>query len=155
GIEPGQIMILTHGRLAPEKGIEDLLAAVDVLKQDWPDRLVVLIAGDGPLRPALEKIVKERRLEGEGRVIGFQAAIPPLLAATDMVVLPTWREGLSIALLEAMSLGTAIVTTSIGSNREATCEGEGALLVPAGRPGELARAIHMLASSGGLRNALG
>ncbi|HUQ93357.1 MAG TPA: glycosyltransferase family 4 protein [Bryobacteraceae bacterium] len=155
GASAGQIVLFTPGRLAPEKGLEDVIDAVALLKPGFSGRLLLVIAGEGVLRPGLEQRVKERGLRPEVRFLGFQSNVPELLAASDIVVLPTWREGLSIALLEAMAQGCAIVTTTIGSNLEATGEGAGALLVPPMQPRELAAAIGRLAVDRVLCEALG
>jgi glycosyltransferase involved in cell wall biosynthesis len=140
-VKPGQLVIFTPGRLAAEKGLEDLVEAISLLDGATLDRIRVVIAGEGVLRPQLEKLVEEKGLTSHFQFLGFQQNIPTLLAATDLVVLPTWREGLSIALLEAMAQGRAVLTTTIGSNREATDEGEAALLVSPRRPNELSVAI--------------
>ncbi|MBS1829594.1 MAG: glycosyltransferase family 4 protein [Acidobacteria bacterium] len=155
GVNPGQVAILTPGRLAPEKGLEDLVDAVALLDADVRSKLIILIAGDGALHDALAGRVARLKLNSCIRLLGFQNDIPSLLCAADMVVLPTWREGLSIALLEAMAQGCAIVTTTIGSNLEVTRNGEGASLVAPGAPKQLAAEITRLAMDKQLRNALG
>ncbi|MCC6366066.1 MAG: glycosyltransferase family 4 protein [Bryobacterales bacterium] len=154
-VSEGQTVLLTPGRLAPEKGLEDLLNALAQLSPDLRQRLVLLIAGEGELRPKLEQMAEDAGLSKQVRFTGFQENIPELLAASEIVVLPTWREGLSIALLEAMCQGCAIITTAIGSNREATNEGEGALLVAPKQPAQLAAAITKLADDDALRGQLG
>ncbi|MBI4908887.1 MAG: glycosyltransferase family 4 protein [Acidobacteria bacterium] len=151
GVKPGQIVLFTPGRLAAEKGLEDMVEAVAQLRSYWGDRLVVWFAGEGPLRPQLEELVQQRALAGHIRFLGFRSDVPLLLDASDIVVLPTWREGLSIALLEAMAAGKAIVTTSISPNIEATQSGKGAILVPPGQPTELAGAIAAMAIDPALR----
>jgi glycosyltransferase involved in cell wall biosynthesis len=146
-VQPGQFVIFTPGRLAPEKGLEDLVEAISLLDRATQDRVRVIIAGEGVLRPQLERLVEEKGLRSQFHFLGFQHNIPTLLAASDLVVLPTWREGLSIALLEAMAQSRAVLTTTIGSNREATDDGEAALLVPPSRPAELAVAIGQAVTS--------
>jgi glycosyltransferase involved in cell wall biosynthesis len=154
-IREEQTLLLTPGRLAPEKGLEDLLEALGQVSPELRKRLVLVIAGEGELRPKLERMVEDAGLSQQVCFAGFQENIPELLAASDIVVFPTWREGLSIALLEAMCQGCAIITTDIGSNREATNEGECALLVPPKQPARLAAAITKLAEDEALRGRLG
>ena len=155
GMAPGQVAILTPGRLAPEKGLEDLLDAVACIPPELRQDLRVMIAGEGSLYDALQKKAEQLGVSAQVRLLGFQKNIPALLCAADMVVLPTWREGLSIALLEAMALGCPIVTTTIGSNLEVTKNGEGVRLVPPGGVPQLAAEITRLAADPVERNALG
>jgi glycosyltransferase involved in cell wall biosynthesis len=139
-------LLLTPGRLAPEKGLEDLLQAVRMLAYRTP-RFTMALAGDGPLRPTLEQMIAALGLQGRVRLLGFRRDIPALLAAADIIVLPSHREGLSIALLEAMAMGRPIVATAIGSNLEVTQNGRCAVVVPAGRPEALAESIAELLES--------
>jgi glycosyltransferase involved in cell wall biosynthesis len=141
GIEPNTRMMLSTGRLAPQKGLEYALEAAQLIKNriDVPFKLVM--AGTGPLRPALEKQVHDLGLGKHVSFTGFRGDIGDLLAASDIVVLPTLHEGLSIALLEAMAAGKPIVTTTIGSNLEVTRNGQAALLVPVKDPQALADAL--------------
>ncbi|MBL8177151.1 MAG: glycosyltransferase family 4 protein [Bryobacterales bacterium] len=155
GIKPGDLAVLTPGRLAPEKGLEDLIDAITHVEPEVRARLRVLIAGDGVLSSDLQRRVSTLKLEKHVSFLGFQNNIPELLCAADLVVLPTWREGLSIALLEAMAQGCPILTTRIGSNLEVTRNGAGAHLVSAGCPEQLGRAIATLAGLPETRRALG
>lgn len=145
GAEPDDVVLLTIGRLAPQKGVEDLLEAVPMVIGGLPGRRVHLwLPGDGPLRGWLEQLAQNLGIGDRVRFPGFRADVGSLLAASDIVVLPSLREGLSIALLEAMAAGKPIVATTIGSNREVTGEGEAALLVPPGAADALARSIAKL-----------
>jgi glycosyltransferase involved in cell wall biosynthesis len=151
---PGSdIVLITHGRLAPEKGLEDLIDAMEILKSSTR-RFVLVLVGAGVLRQQLGERVRAKALEDHVRFLGFQTNIPEMLCAADIVVLPTWREGLSIALLEAMACGRPVVTTAIGSNMEATADGDAALLVPRANPSLLVDAINRLAQDSSFRDRL-
>jgi lipopolysaccharide/colanic/teichoic acid biosynthesis glycosyltransferase len=129
-VSPDHYVIVSIGRLAAGKGLEDLLEAVVLARNEVDRPIQVWLPGTGPLQPLLEQIANKPELAGIVRFLGFRDDIGDLLAAGDLVVLPSLREGLSIALLEAMAAAKPIVATTIGSNREVTREGEAAYLVP-------------------------
>src|SRR5882672_7042610 len=140
-LEPQTAMLLSTGRLAEGKGLEYLLQAAQLILKRSNLRFKIVFAGVGPLEPHLKKLAEDLGLRERVRFLGFRKDVGELLVASDIVVLPTLREGLSIALLEAMAAGKPIVTTTIGSNREATQDGKAALLVPSKDPRALADAI--------------
>jgi len=137
GIAPETFAILCPSRLAPQKGIEDLLHAVLRFKGLLEGRFHVYLAGEGPAQEEYKALSAQLGLSDLVTFLGFRDDIPNLLAAADLVVLPSIREGLSISLLEAMAASKPIVATSIGSNREV----QSALLVEPGNRDELASAI--------------
>jgi len=128
GARPGELVILSMARLAADKGLEYLIAAAAMLART-ERRIRVAIAGDGPARERLEQLATSLGVTDRVIFLGFRDDIGDLLAACDMVVLPSLREGLSISLLEAMAAGKPIVATSIGSQREVASHGEMAWLV--------------------------
>ncbi len=154
GLSGDQCAILATGRLALQKGFVYLLGAAPILAARMPRPFRILIAGDGPLREDLEARARALGVTDCVTFLGFQAQVGDLLAAADVVVVPSLWEGLSIALLEAMAAGKPIVTTRIGSNREATWEGDAALLVPSKDPEALAEAIIRLDSETTMAGAL-
>jgi glycosyltransferase involved in cell wall biosynthesis len=148
-------VLLVVGRLAPQKGLEDLIDALPrvIARATCPVRL--LVAGVGPLDARLRQRVEVVGCARAVTFCGFRSDVESLLAAADLVVLPSVREGLSIALLEAMAAGLPIVATSIPANREGSRDGEAALLVPCGAPGALAEAILSLLADPAARRELG
>jgi len=151
---PGEPVLLTVGRLAPEKGLEHLLEAASLLRRMGQGFRVVL-AGDGPLRAPLERLAENLRVGDLVTFLGYREDIADLLAASDLVVLPSLREGLSIALLEAMAAGKAIVTTRIGGNMAVLSQPDAAVLVRPGDPQALCDAILQCCADPALRGRLG
>src|SRR4029077_21103112 len=112
-------------------------------------RILVAIAGNGPARDRLELLASNLGVSDRVIFLGFREDVGNLLAACDLVVLPSLREGLSIALLEAMAAGKPIVATSIGSQREVASQGDMACLVRPADPLALGEAILRLAGGPG------
>jgi len=106
-----------------------------------------VLPGVGPLASQLDSEVTRLELQDIVQFPGFRTDVGALLAAADLVVLPSHREGLSIALLEAMAAKRPIVATDIGSNLEATNNDECAVIVPPGHPHRLADAIIAIVGS--------
>ena len=154
GAHNDDLVILSTGRLAPEKGLEDLLKAASLLRR-MGQRFRVVLAGDGPLRGQLENLARDLAISDQVTFLGYREDIPDLLAACDLVALPSLREGLSIALLEAMAAGKPIVATSIGSNVTVASQAEMALLVPPCDHQALSEAIIRCGRDPALRMRLG
>lgn len=136
GVPPGTVLLVTVARLAPQKGLPDLLDAVRRLAAgDSPVRAVV--AGHGPLAAGLRADIAARGLPVT--LLGERQDVGDLLAAADVVVIPSLWEGQPLILQEALRAGAAIVATDSGGT--AALAGDGAVLVPPGRPALLAGAI--------------
>jgi glycosyltransferase involved in cell wall biosynthesis len=128
GVSPKEIMILTMARLVPEKGLEYLIEAAAQLRLAAPQCKTV-IAGDGPARCRLERLMWELGVSDRVTFLGYRQDVDELLAACDLIVLPSLREGLSISLLEAMAAGKPIVASRIGSHVEVLSQANTAKLV--------------------------
>lgn len=155
GVGEGEYLLISIGRLAPQKGFEYALSALQLLRPSQGQAIRLVIAGEGPMRSALENMIRRMSLETSVSLIGFREDVGNLLAAADVVILPSLWEGLSISLLEAMAAGKPIITTDIGSNREVLAQEQAALLVPAADAAALANAIARLMRDPGLANELG
>ena len=137
----GDAPILYFGRLSPEKGLTDLVRAMNRLP-----RVRLQIAGDGPQRNELERIAKELPLadvEFVGHVSG--AALEDLIAGSRFTVLPSRAyETLGKTILESYAMGRAVVASDLGSRRELIDEGRTGLLYRPGDVEQLAGAIAFL-----------
>lgn len=143
GVAPHERVALAIGSLTPHKAHGDLLEAMAVCARDVPEA-GLLVAGEGPLRDSLAARAHALGIGPRVRWLGDRADVVDLLAAADLFVLPSLREGLSITLLEAMRAGRAAVLTRVGGNDEAARDGETARLVPSGAPHLLAGALSEL-----------
>jgi len=144
------------GRLAPQKGPDLLVEAMALLRAAGVEASCVVV-GEGEARPALAAQVARHGLGGCVTLAGYRPDIPPVLAALDVLVLPSRYEGLPYTLLEAMAAGCAVVASDVGGNRDLLVDGETGLLVPAGDAPALAEALRAMLAPGGeaLRARLG
>jgi glycosyltransferase involved in cell wall biosynthesis len=140
GAPPHALVALVPARLDPMKGHADLIAAAARLADRWPT-LVIALAGDGPMRAPLEALAAATGLAGRIRFLGVRADMADLLAACDLVVLPSRVEGMPAALIEAASAGRAVVATAVGGVPELVADGRTGWLVPPRDPAALAAAL--------------
>ena len=151
---PRSCRILFLGRIDPEKGLPELLDALAdqrLAGLEWSVR----IAGGG----AVHSFEKQAVALGLGERVEFtgwveEAQVRRWLAEADVFVLPSHHEGLSMALLEAMAFGLAIVVTPVGATPDAIVDGVSGLLVPVGDAPALATALYRVIADTALRAAL-
>jgi glycosyltransferase involved in cell wall biosynthesis/ribosomal protein S18 acetylase RimI-like enzyme len=153
GIGEDDLLVLTPTRLALDKGVQYLIEAAALLPRG-ERRYRLVIAGDGPARPYLERLARDRGVCDTVTFLGFREDVGALLAAADLVALPSLREGLSISMLEAMSAAKPIIASSIGSHREVAAKAEMAMLVPPADPAALAGAIQRVGQDPELMDVL-
>ena len=154
GIAPDAPVLGTIARLDPIKNQAMMLEALVAVRERYPD-CVLLLAGDGPERESLERLVQKLDLTENVRFAGFVTDIADHLDAIDVFLLTSWSEGTSMTLLEAMSLGKAIVVTRVGGNVEILEDGRTALFVEAGDAKALTTNIERLIDDEALRSRLG
>ena len=146
------IGIVAH--LSSEKGHSTLIKAVSLLLPSHP-RLVLSIVGEGPLRAELEKLAKTLGASRNVLFLGFREDADSVMKSFDIFCLPSLSEGLSSAILAAMSNRLPVVATSVGGIPELVIDGETGLLVPPRDPERLARALQELLDSPELRKRMG
>ena len=148
GTSEDGLVLVCVARLDAQKGIDVLLDALALLPERTDLRL--WIAGDGFLRPDLERQAGQHGLGPSVRFLGFREDVGRLLAGADAFVLPSRCEGMSIALLEALDAGLPCVVTDTGENRRLV-EAAGGLAVPPGDAHALAEGLLTLLRDPGLR----
>ena len=154
GLSANAPVVGTIAVLRPEKALEVLIEAAGLLAPRFPS-LRVLIAGSGPEEHRLRDLVRRLRLEETVCLLGFREDIADVLAALDVAVFTSDREGMPLAMIEAMAAGRPIVATRIEGIPELVTDGEEALLVPPRHPKALAEAVARLLEDRDLRDRLG
>lgn len=131
---------ITVSRLSPEKDLVTMLEAVKLVVDVIPE-FRLMIVGDGPERTKLEQRIAALHLEPHVRLLGERNDIPSLLSQAGFYVSSSLTEGISLTLLEAMSVGLPIVATAVGGNPEIVKQPDTGTLVPAANASQLADAI--------------
>ncbi|HLS50120.1 MAG TPA: glycosyltransferase [Actinomycetaceae bacterium] len=127
GVAPGEALILTVGRLAPQKGLDLLCDAARRLGETGAQPLRWVVVGDGPLAPDLRERIAQEQLPIA--LLGPRDDVADLMVAADVVVSTSTWEGQPLVVQEALQVGAAIVATDVGGTAEVT--GSAAELVAA------------------------
>jgi len=152
------IVVGTVGRLQAVKDQLNLVRALAVARERGGatgEKLRLAIAGDGPLRPAVEEEIRRHRLSDAVWLAGERRDVPEVMRGFDVFALPSKAEGISNTILEAMSSGLPVVATAVGGNAELVSESKTGALVPAEDPAAMADALLCYASDAALRHRHG
>lgn len=142
-------------RLDPFKGIDILIDALAEVKKRTISKIMLDIVGNGPMDTAIKERVRQKGLENEVRLLGYRSDVSEMMNEWDVFCLPTFFENHSLAILEAMRAGKAIVTTDVGGNSESVTNRKEALLVPAHDVESLSEALIKVVNDEVLRVMLG
>jgi colanic acid/amylovoran biosynthesis glycosyltransferase len=142
GPVPEARRLVCVARLHEQKGHLLLVEAAERLAREGLD-FEILLAGDGPLRGAIEEKVRRAGLQGRVRIAGWMGAdrVREAILASRAMVLPSFAEGLPVTLMESLALGRPVITTAIAGIPELVETGVTGWLVPAGAVDELAQAM--------------
>jgi glycosyltransferase involved in cell wall biosynthesis len=154
GIAADAPVVATVGMLRAEKAFDVLLDAVDELRATVPG-LQLLIVGYGDEEEALAARIVELGLGGNVRMLGHREDVPAVLAAADVAVLSSDREGMPISVIEYMEAGLPVVSTRVGGLPDMIDDGVHGLLVPPRDPHALAAALGALLGDPDRRDAMG
>ena len=154
--EDGKVHLLFLGLITQQKGIYDLLQVLADNKEQLQDKIVLHIGGNGEtakLQQLIEEYSLSHFVKFEGWVSGEKKV--ELLNQSDVFLLPSYAEGLPIAILEAMSYRLPVIATPVGGIPEIVRNGENGCLVPAGEKDSLFRAIASLVENAEVRKRMG
>ena len=153
GIPPDAPLIGTVANFKDHKGYPYLIEAAVAVRRAVPDAHFMLV-GQGPLEPAIKAQASAEGLDGSITFTGFREDVPRLMGAFDLFTLASLHEGLSIALLEAMSLGKPPVVTGVGGHPEVVGAEHGFVVPPGDAPALAAKLVALLQDDE-LRSRLG
>ena len=149
------VQLAVIANLRPEKGHGVLLDAIAGLVAHHP-KFRLLIAGNGPMRGAIEAHIRRLHLEATAELVGEVHDVPAFLSSVDGVILPSIaNEGFPNAVMEAMAASLPVVATDSGGTRELVVEGETGFIVPPGDVEALASRVGLLCRDGELRRKMG
>ncbi|NSL52734.1 glycosyltransferase family 4 protein [Calidifontibacillus erzurumensis] len=129
GVPEDAFLLLSVGELNINKNHETVIKAIAKLKN--PD-IFYVICGQGPLESYLKKLIFDMNLDNQVKLLGFRKDIIEICKASDIFVFPSFREGLSVALMEAMACGLPVVCSDIRGNRDLIKDGHGGFLINPG-----------------------
>lgn len=140
------------GRIETDKGIMELLSAF--IKADNPDYALLLIGKFDELRCDIDPALLAKAKSMNNIIFhGFSREVPKYMSAMDILVHPTYREGFSMVIQQAMAMGCAIITTNVPGPSEVIEEGTSGLLVPDHSIDELSEAMIILGEDKDLQNS--
>lgn len=154
GIPERGLLVGAVGLLNEAKGHAHLVAAAGRVLERVPDARFA-IAGEGPLRGALEAQIARAGLGERVRLLGYRTDVPELLAALDVLAMPSLWEGLPYVVLEAMAAGLPVVATDVNGCRDVVVAGATGELVAPADPAALAEALSRVLADGELRLRFG
>jgi N-acetyl-alpha-D-glucosaminyl L-malate synthase BshA len=152
GEEKRQLVHVSNFR--PVKRVSDLVTAFAQIADDVPD-VELLLIGDGPTRPEVDRLIRKFELNNRVKCPGFKRDVYQYLRCACAFGLSSELEGAPLSLLEAMSCGLPVVATSVGGIPEIIEDGKNGLLVPFGDLDALAEKLFAVLTDSNLAGALG
>jgi glycosyltransferase involved in cell wall biosynthesis len=166
GIPPDAHVLVLVAQITPWKAQDDAIRILGSLRKRGLDCYLLLVGDPLFLGPqtfydnvafarSLSELVFDLGLTDHVRLLGWRDDVPRVLAAADLVLLPSWREPFGRAAAEAMAMGKPVVATSVGGTREIIDDGVEGLLLPPHSEQRWADEIHRLLDDPALRANMG
>lgn len=150
-IKENDSILLSVGELNANKNHKIVLEALRVMKNK---QIKYFICGEGHLKSELENLVVEYNLKDQVKFLGYRNDIMEVLSIADVFIFPSFREGLSKALMEAMALGKPIIASDIRGNRDLIDYNKGGLLFDPLNIDELSSCISQMIGNKSMRNKM-
>ena len=154
GISSQEYVIGCAARLHPDKGLEDLLRAAAIIGKNFL-LFRILLVGDGPQRGYLQEMAHALGIGQHVIFTGFRTDVDSLIQTFNLFVLPSFEEGFSLAVMEAMVFGIPVITARVGGMPEIIISNKTGILVPSHEPQVLAQEILRLMHNPRLAQKLG
>jgi len=155
GLAPGTPLVGMVSVLRSWKGHDYFIEAAALVAREVPEARF-LVAGDGPRRDDIRRIIAERGLAGKVLMMGHREDVPAVLASLDVFVQPSYaNEGIPQSVMQAMAMEVPVVASDLPPFRELVTDGDTGLLVPARDPRALAERITLLLGDRALGTRLG
>lgn len=139
-IEAGRPVLAIIGRMHPVKGHRAMLTMLPAIVRSCP-RALLLVIGDGPERGPCEELARSLGMSRHVRFLGRRGDVPRLLAAIDLVLMPSESEGLGLAAIEALAAARPVIAFAVGGLPEVVVDGLNGRLVPPGDSDAFASAV--------------
>ncbi|MGB7637770.1 MAG: glycosyltransferase family 4 protein [Nitrososphaeraceae archaeon] len=154
GVGEKEILVGYIGRFSSEKNIFSLVNAF--ISTTNSHRLIKLVlVGSGQQECEIKRIINKSTIQNRVIFLGIRYDIGRILSGIDIFVLPSYTEGMSTALLEAMACGRSIIASNIPANRDLLVPNKEAIMIDPYKQDELERAIYLLTQDSSLRIQLG
>ncbi len=155
GLPPDTVLVGMVSVIRSWKGHDCFVEAAGVVAKKMPG-VRFIIAGDGPRKESIERLIKEKGLSEAVLMLGHREDVPQVMASLDILAQPSYsNEGVPQTILQALAMGLAVVSSDLRPLLEVVSDGSTGLVVPAKDPEALAEKIMLLAKDERLRKRLG
>jgi glycosyltransferase involved in cell wall biosynthesis len=154
GIEEADPLVVFVGRLSKEKGLYVLMESAKRVRQVIP-RVCVALVGEGPERHSLHQVIHKAGLTGVVQLMGYRREVDDVFQDMDLLVLPSFREGMPLVILESFARGRPVIASHVGGIPEIVENNVNGILVPSGDANALADAIIVMIQNPGRARSMG
>lgn len=153
-LEQGDMLLVSVGELNRNKNHIVVIEALKILSERGINHIHYAICGEGDERDKLSYVIKKYNLEAKVHLLGYRNDVVGINKSADIFVLPSYKEGLSVSIIEAMGCGVPIIASKIRGNVDLVENQKGGLLFEPNDEVELSRQIEFLIKNEEIRNEM-